>query len=158
MATVDPTPPGTPPSEPPITEGLPIHVVTIGVGEKVVEPAPEPAAAEPAPAAPPSAPPGADEAVQQQSSWVSPDGQARAKPARSAPASILTVDIGGTKVKILATGQTEARKAPSGKGFTPAKLIETVRSLAHDWEYEAISIGYPGLVGPNGPRSEPGNL
>jgi predicted NBD/HSP70 family sugar kinase len=75
-----------------------------------------------------------------------------------APASILAIDIGGTKVKILATGQTEPRKAPTGKGFTPAKLVETVRSLAHDWEYEAITIGYPGMVGPNGPRSEPGNL
>lgn len=76
----------------------------------------------------------------------------------SPPSSILTVDIGGTKVKILATGQTEPRKAPSGKEFTPARLVETVRGIAHDWEYEAISIGYPGLVGPHGPRSEPGNL
>src|SRR5262249_44990069 len=35
---------------------------------------------------------------------------------------------------------------------------ERVKMLARGWEYEAISIGYPGLVGPNGPRSEPGNL
>jgi len=75
-----------------------------------------------------------------------------------APASILAVDIGGTKVKILATGQTEPRKAPTGKDFTPARLVETIRTLAAGWEYEAISIGYPGLVGPQGPRSEPGNL
>jgi polyphosphate glucokinase len=78
--------------------------------------------------------------------------------AKVAPASILAIDIGGTKVKILATGQTEPRKAASGKGFTPAKLVETVRGLAHDWPYEAVTIGYPGLVGPHGPRSEPGNL
>jgi hypothetical protein len=77
---------------------------------------------------------------------------------KSAPTSILTVDIGGTKMKILATGQTEPRKASSGKEFTPARLVETVRELAHDWEYEAVSIGYPGLVGAHGPRSEPGNL
>jgi predicted NBD/HSP70 family sugar kinase len=76
----------------------------------------------------------------------------------SAPTSILTIDIGGTKVKILASGQTEPRKAPSGKEFTPARLVETVRGLAHDWDYEALTIGYPGLVGPHGPRSEPGNL
>src|SRR5205085_3352824 len=49
-------------------------------------------------------------------------------------------------------------KDRSGKDFTPARLVDTVRALAHDWEYEAISIGYPGLVGPHGPRSEPGNL
>src|SRR5581483_1960484 len=53
---------------------------------------------------------------------------------------------------------TEPRKAPSGKGFTPTKLVETVRELADDWKYDALSIGYPGLVGPHGPRSEPGNL
>lgn len=61
---------------------------------------------------------------------------ASASPDRSAapPASILVIDIGGTKVKILATGQTEPRKAPSGKDFTPAQLVETVRTLAHDWD------------------------
>src|SRR5262245_46253222 len=52
---------------------------------------------------------------------------------KSPPASILAVDVGGTKVKILATGQTEPRKANSGKGFTPARLVETVRALADDW-------------------------
>ncbi len=85
---------------------------------------------------------------------------ASASPDKSAapPASILVIDIGGTKVKILATGQTEPRKAPSGKDFTTAQLVETVRTLAHDWDYEAITIGFPGLVGLNGPRSEPGNL
>jgi hypothetical protein len=80
------------------------------------------------------------------------------QPARLAPATVLVIDIGGTNVKILATGQTEPRKATSGKEFTPAKLVETVRHLAHDWEYESITIGCPALVGPHGPRSEPGNL
>jgi polyphosphate glucokinase len=80
-------------------------------------------------------------------------------PAGKSPASsILVIDIGGTKVKILATGQTEPRKAPSGKDFTPARLVEVVRDLAQGWEYEAVSLGYPGLVGVQGPRSEPGNL
>jgi len=77
---------------------------------------------------------------------------------RATPSSILVIDIGGTKVKLLATGQTEPTKASSGKSFTPAKLIDTVRSLTHNWEYEAISIGIPSPVGPHGPRSEPGNL
>ena len=74
------------------------------------------------------------------------------------PSSILTVDIGGTKIKILATGQTEPRKALTGKDFTPARLVETVQGLAEGWEFEALSIGLPALVGPQGPRSEPGNL
>jgi polyphosphate glucokinase len=77
---------------------------------------------------------------------------------KKGPTSILVIDVGGTKIKILAAGQTEPRKAPSGKGFTPAKLVETARGLAHDWTYDAISVGYPGLAGIQGPRSEPGNL
>jgi polyphosphate glucokinase len=77
---------------------------------------------------------------------------------RRPPASILVVDIGGTKVKVLASGQTEPRKAASGKKFTPARMVEVVRELATGWEYEAVSVGYPGLVGVHGPRSEPGNL
>ena len=74
------------------------------------------------------------------------------------PRKILAIDIGGTKLKVLASGHTEPRKLPSGKKLTPAKLVEAVTELARDWKYEAISMGYPGLVGANGPRSEPGNL
>jgi polyphosphate glucokinase len=74
------------------------------------------------------------------------------------PKSILAIDIGGSKVKMLVSGQTEPRRALTGRTFTPQKLVETVNELAKDWKYEAISIGYPGPVGDNGPRSEPGNL
>ena len=78
-------------------------------------------------------------------------------PAR-VPASILVVDIGGTKLKILASGQTEPRRAPSGPEMTPQRMVETVRALAGDWQYEAVSMGIPGPVSDHGPRSEPGNL
>jgi polyphosphate glucokinase len=88
-----------------------------------------------------------------------------AKPAEPAPpqeerkpSKILVLDIGGSKIKMLASGQIEPRKASSGKKLTPGKMIELVKKLTHDWEYEAVSLGYPGLVGTSGPRSEPGNL
>jgi len=74
------------------------------------------------------------------------------------PATILVIDIGGSTVKILATGETAPRKVRSGKRFTPTQLVAAVQELAEGWHYEAISIGYPGVVGANGPRSEPGNL
>ncbi|HEX3315615.1 MAG TPA: ROK family protein [Gemmataceae bacterium] len=74
------------------------------------------------------------------------------------PRKILVIDIGGTKLKVLASGATEPRKAPSGKRMTPARMVEAVHALSVDWEYEAVSMGYPGLVGRSGPRSEPGNL
>lgn len=78
--------------------------------------------------------------------------------ANELPTKILAIDIGGTKVKILATGQTDSRKLPSGKRLTPADMVEGVKKLADDWDYDAISIGYPGQVGDHGPRAEPGNL
>jgi len=73
-------------------------------------------------------------------------------------AHVLTVDIGGSSVKVLANGQTEPRKRRSGKKLTPVKMVEIVQELAEGWDYEAVSIGYPGLVGAQGPSSEPGNL
>jgi polyphosphate glucokinase len=71
---------------------------------------------------------------------------------------VLTVDIGGSNIKILATGQTEPRKRRSGKTMTPVKMVEIVGELAEGWDYEAISIGYPGVVVNQRPSSEPGNL
>ena len=94
----------------------------------------------------------AEPIAQQSPPEPSPPGE------KKSPSSILVIDVGGTKIKILAAGQTEPRKAPSGKGFTPAKLVDSVNELAHDWNYDAISLGYPGLTGAQGPRSEPGNL
>lgn len=76
----------------------------------------------------------------------------------AAPSTILVVDIGGTKVKILATGETKPRKALTGLEFTPERLVATIKKLAHGWEYDALTIGVPGPVGIHGPQSEPGNL
>jgi polyphosphate glucokinase len=73
------------------------------------------------------------------------------------PATILVIDIGGSKVKILATGETEPRTYRSGKRLTPTQMVTAVHELVEGWTYEAISIGYPGVVGARGPSSEPGN-
>jgi hypothetical protein len=85
------------------------------------------------------------------------------KPAGSAPPpappkKILAVDIGGTKVKFLASGETEPRRIPSGTELAPAEAVEQVRAMSRDWRYSAVSLGYPGLVGASGPLAEPGNL
>ena len=160
MTPQNPDAPATPDAgPPPEVPASPVFTIDTG-GTAPAAPNAEPQPG-PAPAAPPAgtgpplgkAPATAAEAAIKKEADNEP---AADKPA--APASILAIDIGGTKVKILATGQTEPRKAPTGKGFTPAKLVETVRALAHDWEYEAVTIGYPGMVGRHGPRSEPGNL
>lgn len=74
------------------------------------------------------------------------------------PRRILAVDVGGNNVKLLATGETEARKVPSGPELTPDRMVEAVREATDDWRYDAVSIGLPARVGPEGLLSEPGNL
>ena len=72
--------------------------------------------------------------------------------------NVLVVDVGGTNVKILATGQAEPRKFPSGPKMAPAQMVANVKELAGDWHYGAVSIGYPGFVVRGRPIAEPHNL
>jgi polyphosphate glucokinase len=72
--------------------------------------------------------------------------------------NILVIDIGGTHVKVLATGQTARREFASGPHLTPKRMAAKVRQLVADWKYDAVSIGYPGPVVLNRPMSEPWNL
>ncbi|MCI0462864.1 MAG: ROK family protein [Gemmataceae bacterium] len=71
---------------------------------------------------------------------------------------VLVIDIGGTNVKILATGQQEPHKIPSGLEMTAERMVQAVRAAAADWEYEAVSIGYPGPVIRGQILLEPRNL
>jgi polyphosphate glucokinase len=72
--------------------------------------------------------------------------------------NVLAIDVGGTNVKILATGQETRRKFASGVTLTPKKLVTGVEQLVADWPYEAISIGYPGPVVRGRIVLEPHNL
>lgn len=72
--------------------------------------------------------------------------------------NVLVVDVGGTHVKILTTGQKQCRKFPSGPMLTPKQMVRGVKQLAKGWTYDAIAIGYPGPVIRNRPLAEPHNL
>jgi polyphosphate glucokinase len=72
--------------------------------------------------------------------------------------NVLVVDVGGTNVKILATGQKERRRFPSGPALTAEQMVRGVKELAADWKYAAVSIGYPGPVLHGQPVAEPHNL
>jgi polyphosphate glucokinase len=71
---------------------------------------------------------------------------------------ILVVDVGGTHVKILASGQTGERRVGSGPQMSAAQMVREVRALAKGWAFEAVSIGYPGAVRHGVPAAEPHNL
>jgi polyphosphate glucokinase len=72
--------------------------------------------------------------------------------------SILVIDVGGTHVKVLVTGQKNPVKIPSGPKMTAKKMVKEVLNAAAGWDYSAVSIGYPGPVIHGRPLSEPHNL
>jgi polyphosphate glucokinase len=71
---------------------------------------------------------------------------------------VLVVDIGGTHVKILATGRRIKREFASGPTLTPQRMVAGVRQVAGRWAYEVVTIGYPGAVWRGRPIAEPYNL
>jgi len=56
------------------------------------------------------------------------------------------VDVGGTHVKVQATGRRQRVKLPSGPKMTPARMVAAVRTATAGWSYDAVAIGYPGVV------------
>jgi predicted NBD/HSP70 family sugar kinase len=72
--------------------------------------------------------------------------------------NVLVIDVGGSNVKILATGQKQSRKFPSGTSLTPQLMVAGVKELAADWAYDVITLGYPGVVRQGNIVREPQNL
>ncbi len=72
--------------------------------------------------------------------------------------NVLVVDVGGTHVKLLATGQTEPRRFVSGPTLTAEMMVAGVKELTKDWKYDVVTIGYPGPVPHGRPVAEPHNL
>jgi polyphosphate glucokinase len=70
---------------------------------------------------------------------------------------VLVIDVGGTNVKLIATDQ-EVRRFESGRDLTPEDFVAQVGEIAHDWEFDVVSIGLPTVVGASGPFREPVNL
>src|SRR5258708_40258778 len=72
--------------------------------------------------------------------------------------NILAVDVGGTHVKVMVTGQTVERKVVSGPTMTAADMVDAVKKVTADWTYDAVSSGFPGPVAHGAPVKEPANL
>jgi len=73
-------------------------------------------------------------------------------------AKILAIDVGGTNVKVLATGHRTPFKIPAGPDMTARKMVAAVRKATSDWKYSKVSIGYPGPVVHGKPVGDPHNL
>jgi len=71
---------------------------------------------------------------------------------------ILVVDIGGTNVKMLASGQKDPRRFPSGPKLTAANMVKQVKEATKDWQYDRVALGYPGPIINERPLREPHNL
>ncbi len=71
---------------------------------------------------------------------------------------VLVIDVGGSHVKILASGETEPRRMLSGPKLNAEAMAAGIKELAEDWAYEAVAIGYPGVVVADRPVTEPHNL
>lgn len=72
--------------------------------------------------------------------------------------NVLVIDIGGTSVKIISTGQESSRRFLSGRRMAPDQMVRQVIKLATGWKYEAIALGYPGVVINGVPALDPRNL
>src|SRR5258708_12665077 len=66
--------------------------------------------------------------------------------------------VGGRQVKGGVSGRGEEREFESGPTMTPRQMVARVRQLAGDWQYDAVSIGYPGVVVHGKIVTEPYNL
>ena len=71
---------------------------------------------------------------------------------------VLMIDVGGSSVKLMASGHEGFRKFPSARTLTAAKMVKGVLAETADWEYEAVSLGFPGLVRAGKITREPLNL
>jgi len=71
---------------------------------------------------------------------------------------VLAIDVGGTHVKMLVSGAEDVRKFESGPALTAQGMVEGVLQATSDWEFDVISIGYPGPVVRGRIVHEPKNL
>jgi polyphosphate glucokinase len=72
--------------------------------------------------------------------------------------AVLVVDVGGSHVKLLATGETERRRLLSGPGLEPGQMVHDVLEATRDWRYDVVSVGIPGPVLGGRVVSDPPNL
>ena len=59
---------------------------------------------------------------------------------------VLVVDVGGTHVKLLASGQSAVTKLDSGPDLTPQLMMNAVKEATATWDFNLVAIGFPSPV------------
>jgi polyphosphate glucokinase len=71
---------------------------------------------------------------------------------------VLVVDIGGTHVKMYSSEHRTRVRIDSGPWMTPARMVNDIRHAVDGWQYDVVSLGYPGPVMRGKPLREPAHL
>lgn len=71
---------------------------------------------------------------------------------------VLVVDVGGTNLKLSVGGPQPPLKVPSGSDLTAERMVRDVMQATQGWDYEVVSVGFPGPVIDGRPAREPHNL
>jgi polyphosphate glucokinase len=71
---------------------------------------------------------------------------------------VLVIDVGGTNLKVSLGGPEPPLKIPSGPELTAERMARDVTAATQGWDYEVVSIGFPGPVIDGRPAQEPKNL
>ena len=78
--------------------------------------------------------------------------------AAGAPRRILVIDVGGAHVKLRVDAHGKVQKFVSGPKMAPAYMVREIRRLTRGNPYDAVSMGYPGVVLRGRIAAEPHNL
>lgn len=79
---------------------------------------------------------------------------------KKAKRKVLVIDVGGTNIKIIATGVKERIKIPSEESMTAQEMVDKVNAATEEagWKYDVISLGVPCVVRDGRVVREPVNL
>jgi polyphosphate glucokinase len=80
------------------------------------------------------------------------------KPKKKPRLHVLAIDVGGSHVKARVSNRRDVRQFVSGPDLTASRMVEDVHKLTGDWTYDAVSIGFPGVVIHGKIVAEPHNL
>jgi hypothetical protein len=71
---------------------------------------------------------------------------------------VLVLDVGGTNLKLLITGEKEPTKVPSGLRFTPRALVAAVKKVTAGKSFDVVTIGFPAAIVDGKISAEPANI